>query len=381
MGLSLGKQNDDYQNIPKATDRSFSSPLWPTEKEWKEAGVPLDLAGNYCQQKYRLAFGIRSWYNERVLQEASYPTLFIPLTQCDVEALISAYSKNTSEEQNIHLHDLSGRLDTAIKSFSNGAFLKLDSRSPKDVATNFDNDYARQLVKEELEKLSNKDNNNNKDNNENTKKNTRDNNNDPNNQIVFDVFMKACYKSLRVTSGETAVSLLVRSHRIYEDLLSLLPLMKYGLTNALVVREWSEELVDSPQMEFRGFVHKNSFNALAQYDHLSFHEKVAENKHEIERKITEFWKGDIQRALRFHESYVVDFFVSSSGVKIIELNSFEAWTGACLFTWSEHTDILMNGPFEFRIVEKQSLVEEDMLLLLPSDWRKFITECLNEGKK
>jgi len=93
----------------------------------------------------------------------------------------------------------------------------------------------------------------------------------------------------------------------------------------------------------------------------------------LKKKIKDFWE-EIREELKGHESYIIDFFVSSEGVKLVELNSFEAWTGACLFTWHEHTTVFKKGPFTFAVVEDPP--QEDLLQLLPQSWRTFISECL-----
>jgi len=185
--------------------------------------------------------------------------------------------------------------------------------------------------------------------------------------------MKGTYKALRITNSEEALQLLLKSKRVYEDLISIEPLMPYDITNYIVLREWSPELIDHPEMEFRGFVYSNQFNALTQYDYLSYHKKVIDNKDLLEKQIKDFWHT-IRGDLSSHQAYIIDFFVASDGVKIVELNSFEAWTGACLFTWHEHSDILKNGPFTFAVVEEQP--QEDLLELLPPTWRKYIIDCL-----
>jgi len=70
------------------------------------------------------------------------------------------------------------------------------------------------------------------------------------------------------------------------------------------------------------------------------------------------------------------FFITEKGeVKIVELNSFEAWTGGCLFIWGYDRHILMNTnnmKMDFRFVEKP--IEDDLMMMIGAYWRRFILQ-------
>jgi len=57
-------------------------------------------------------------------------------------------------------------------------------------------------------------------------------------------------------------------------------------------------------------------------------------------------------------------------VLVVELNSLESWTGACLFSWSKDFDRFLNGPFECRIVTEPT--NENFVGILPRNWEQAI---------
>jgi len=179
--------------------------------------------------------------------------------------------------------------------------------------------------------------------------------------------MKGIYKAFQCFDGRKVIYLLSHSQRIKEDLTSISPLIQYGLRTSIVIRKWNSELIENPSMEFRAFVYKNNLNAVTQYDYMSYYPLL--DKRNIESRIVTFWKDHVCEKLMDFESYIIDLFVGENEVKIIELNSFEAWTGGCLFSWNSDLKILMHGPLEFRFAMNQI---EDIFLLIPHEWRDLI---------
>jgi hypothetical protein len=59
----------------------------------------------------------------------------------------------------------------------------------------------------------------------------------------------------------------------------------------------------------------------------------------------------------------------------VELNSFESWTGGCLFSWGEDRETLLNGPLQFRLVEQPPPIDSDDYISI--EWKKVV---LNELK-
>jgi hypothetical protein len=81
-------------------------------------------------------------------------------------------------------------------------------------------------------------------------------------------------------------------------------------------------------MEFRAFVCKNQLNAVSQYDYISYYPHLIQNKSDIEKRIVSFFETQLRETLKSHQSYVLDLYVGKNKLIVIELNSFEAWTGS-----------------------------------------------------
>jgi len=128
-------------------------------------------------------------------------------------------------------------------------------------------------------------------------------------------------------------------------------------------------------MEFRGFVYKQKFTALSQYNHQYVSKRLIDNKKVIEDRIISFWEEYIAPSLKNKEklqSYVVDFALTGDNfdkVWVVELNPFLTSTSSNLFSWSTDNKILHNGPFEFRLREKSS---KGVIADMDSDWRSIL---------
>lgn len=132
-------------------------------------------------------------------------------------------------------------------------------------------------------------------------------------------------------------------------------------------------------MEFRAFVHKRQLNALSQYCYYQYFADLVSNKLQIQQKILDFFAKI--KDLIPHENYVIDFaIVNNDRVLIIELNPFFGDTGACLFSWREPKDvnIMKNGPFEFRVLEKP---HDFPLDCFGSEWKDFIDSYRGRKRK
>ena len=73
--------------------------------------------------------------------------------------------------------------------------------------------------------------------------------------------------------------------------------------------------------EFRGFVNEKRLNALSMYFHAAYSADLAENKDRVQKLILDFFETIKDKIP--HPSYVIDFYVTSTGkVIVIELNPF-----------------------------------------------------------
>mmetsp|Transcript_9499 Transcript_9499/g.10498 ORF Transcript_9499/g.10498 Transcript_9499/m.10498 type:complete len:378 (-) Transcript_9499:58-1191(-) len=349
--------------------RSFknTSTIVPKPEDAIKAGVPENDIGVYCQQKYRLAFGITSWYNQ--LSTHTFKTEFVQLDVNDVNALLSLTDANgnvdtiTDAEILELLSSLTKRIDTALSNFDNGVFIKLDSRSPKDaLSLEFDDDNVKQSIVDEIKRLSKC--------NDDAKPTVAT-------KEALSGLLIALAKTSRITTGKQAICLLGQSRRVREDLMGIHKLLQYGLSTCIVLRAWDDVLVEHPEREFRGFVCNNKLNALSQYDYLTCYESLVTKKDHLQQVVKSAFEKHFKQALSNHENYVIDFYVDNNdNVYIIELNSFESWTGGCLFSWSKDIDVIVNGPLEFRLVTKDAPKHEHWGMI-PRPWQTFILTQFN----
>lgn len=144
-------------------------------------------------------------------------------------------------------------------------------------------------------------------------------------------------------------------------------------------------------MEFRGFVFAGRLNALSQYNHLCFFERLPVMEKEISKCIVDFFERELSAPLssRF-DSYIIDFgiVVPSNAdteepssvqafpisadmeiIKVIELNPWQDTTDACMFSWQRDRHILENGPFECRVRDKPAYGAK---ALISSEWRNLL---------
>ena len=149
--------------------------------------------------------------------------------------------------------------------------------------------------------------------------------------------------------SQEATDLLRRSDRIQGDLQHCLDISE---PMNLIIREFVSFPVKN---EFRGFVYKEKFTALTQYNNLAYFPEHLEIKSEIEQKMKEFIEG-----MKYvMECFILDLVIDDKGkVWVVEINPFGELAGACLFSWSKDRDVLMGKkPFEFRIVEEKPTLQ------------------------
>uniref|UniRef100_A0A7S2TRW3 Cell division cycle protein 123 n=1 Tax=Lotharella oceanica TaxID=641309 RepID=A0A7S2TRW3_9EUKA len=179
-------------------------------------------------------------------------------------------------------------------------------------------------------------------------------------------FIRAQNRALKLQKGQEALELFVRSFRIPEDLRTMMQHGEKHFDGKLVLRKWDDWAVDHPEAEFRCFVHKGKLTAATQYFTSCFFPEVYQRRKAIAEQIQRFFNETVRdRLSATHESYVIDFLVRSptwDDVQVIELNAYEVYTGAGLFSWSKDRDVLMNGPFELRVLESEPDVGREQFI-------------------
>eukprot|EP00731_Ephydatia_muelleri_P012938 Em0007g248a len=201
------------------------------------------------------------------------------------------------------------RIDDVIGSLSPeaGVFVKLTTRSPKDSHVAFAK--ARRAFVSKLPSLGD--------------------NPSANNRLIL--LAEVVIQSLRVRSGEEAISLLVSSTRVGEDLdYALNPENDdFEKCTCLVVRKW----VDIPLWaEFRGFVWDGKLTSIGQYNHPVRFPQLIEHKERIR------W-------------------------------SSQASTG--LWSWMDDREHMMKGALELRIREAE-LEAKALKSSIEPEWRSVV---------
>ena len=407
--------NSDNGKNQGATE--FSSPYWLSTEEIEAKGVAHHEVEQYRRFVYKQAFGLNTWYDGS-LKEHTFETQFVELSEAEIDAMVRGsqflgIEKSLSSDQQLVLDELEKRLDTAIKKFGEaGAFIKLNTRSPKD-AVFYRNDVdfiteVRLAVINELEiegqmakatfqrthsfrKPSNREKDRKPESEEDRNSIPRALLRQKSEDEAFDVslvhkeplknaalraFTRVMSSKNQVKNGKEAMYLLRHSLRIKEDLQQLNTWNKIaGLNTSISVRKWNSDVARHPGMEFRGFVYNNQLNAVSQYDDVVYHPNVVRYKGVICTRIKGFFENHVKEALQEHKNYVIDFFVGPEKVILIEINPFHNGAGACLFTWREHREVFMNGPFEFRVVESP---QDNCLTALHATWQKQLETIITQ---
>ena len=336
----------------KGTKRDRSSPnIQLASKDSKER--------EETRRKEFFDSGFDRWYD--LVKDKTIPSQLVEIKPVEAKAIVLCWKRDFQHKERdsavlaegqiqlpADLHDLIDRLSSTITSFSSGkgAFVKLSTRSPKDSPVAFEK--AHKTYQACLGSLGD----------------------NPSINDKLNLLSTIIGESLKVTTGEEAVKLLVSSDRVGEDLEYALEKGDEEFTKSvhLVVREW----VNVPLWgEFRGFVSGGRLTALGQYNYLIqfpiLKDKVSRIKGDLEK-----FHASIQECITM-EQYIIDFVWTEESMYLIEFNAFSeermfsSTTG--LWNWESPTDreIMTKGPLTLRIRDKDA----DPNLINPK-WRAII---------
>lgn len=326
-------------------------------------------------------------------------------------------------------------LDRVLKTFPDGAFVRLSSRSPKDgspLCFDFEKDFAfhskriRESVKEEEAKTEAE-----------------------SEAVEIDIKMRilcAC-TPLRCRSGKDAINLILSSERVFVDLNEALtchkafssansrssfstsslaanspvsPSTDYsaststttsssspnatttvlaidnngnnnsnnsnnnsntlspsGLvipswTTQISIRKWETEL--DGEMEFRCFVYEGKLTAISQYNHYILVPSIRAHQDELFPLLVAFWETEVAPRLKEYSNYIVDLAVIGTRCLVVELNPFAVTTGAALFSWKWDADLLHHGPVCLRVREESMANLDGLVELMTSDLKSLKSE-------
>ena len=303
--------------------------------------------------------GFERWYD--LVKDKTIPSQLVKIYPAEARAIVLCWKRHFQDKKcdstiryeaeikvPADLNNLADRLSSTISSFTSGkgAFVKLSTRSPKDSPVAFEK--ARVAYQACLGSLG-----------ENPSLNSR-----------LDLLSTVVGESLKVTSGEEAVKILISSDRVGEDL-------EYALENGddefmkcihLVVREW----VNVPQWaEFRGFVSNGQLRALGQYNYLVRFPVLQDKVNRIKDDLKKF-HASIQERIKM-EQYIIDFVWTEETMYLIEFNAFSGermfHTTTGLWDWESPADReqMTRGPLTLRIRDRD--VEPK---LINPKWRAII---------
>lgn len=272
----------------------------------------------YCAQ-----FDVERWYPQ--LAEHTFETTWVALERRAAEALRRRYrhrhlgGEAPGEEDGRLLDELEGRLDQEMAGRGwkqEGCFVRLSSRSPKDVGLER---AARAMTPEELR----------------TEGKGAEEIND-----AMRALMRACGESLRVANGREALELLGSSERVFTDLHREEEQAKLSgeWRCQVVCRRW--EPVD-PEAEWRCFVSRGVLVAAAQYNDQLCYPQLAGAPEAVDDAVARMQQlFAVVGPLVNHSYYVIDFALSANRCWVVELNPAGPVTGASLFNWTSDRRLL-----------------------------------------
>ena len=194
------------------------------------------------------------------------------------------------------LHQLRDELDDVVKGFGpTGVFLKLSARSPKDAVICHRN-FRRGIVDAVLAYG--------KGSGEGTGSAPPKGRGRLTLSDQVQVIKGVAWQSMRVRSGAEALDLLLRSDRVYLDILQhdLFRKTKPGAASAfdlnIHVSAWFDGF--SPSYEFRGFVSAGRRTVLTQYNPWVYEPDMVRNKATILATINKLWDAVEQKVMHAH---------------------------------------------------------------------------------
>jgi len=312
--------------------------------------ISEEAIDNY--QKDVLQVNLESWID--LIADITFYTQLYPLSMEDAQTFIDAYDhweKTKSQELPVSLQSKVDSIESglqkvinAVKGSDEYVFVKTSSRSAKDTGI-----YQTRFLEKYRKFLSD-----------------RPSKQDNDKMVCL---LQAGTEMLKIHNGREVLQTFCRSERVSQDMLLAMN-QKQQFREHFVIRKWVDIDVD---MEFRGFVHNNTLNALSQYNHLTYFPRLVEMREKIQNLITHFFEKEAKPRLEgTFSQYVIDFAITGPSFEkiwVIELNPFLPTTDGALFSWERERQILECGPFEFRL---RNTVAHGAKALISIDWREVM---------
>lgn len=323
------------------------------KEQAEELGIPSYDLGIAQKKEFKGRYDIEKWYS--YIENETLSSVVIPMTEIETDEIYNGYNFwLTSKDQKSYpkCPSLRAKLESAMDQFPNGFFIKLNSRSPKDVPVKHSNDPQFQNIIKNFA-------------HDELLKNATD-------QQIYLTLMKGLNYCMKAYTVDDCIKLLTRSHRVYEDMSLQRSLPKALKNPAIVLREWNDELASTPQSEYRCFVFKGNVTCITQYFTDCYLEETIENKDLINQTIRDYLSKIVP--LIPIEAFVIDVGYFPDHCLIIELNPFYQSCGSGHFSWKDEAQLLMFGN-EFRCNMNEP---ENALQDAPPEWVKFIKKVVKK---
>jgi hypothetical protein len=336
------------------------------------------------RREYFFQAGVDQWYNK--ISRYTFESAFIPLQKEEARCIIDYWhnigSKSNEEIKEIptELQSLEKKVDEVLqRSFFpkySAVFVKLSTRSPKDSKTIFRK--AEQQFQQRIDLSSGK------------VKDFPETVSRDNGRLL--AFSEEMARANAVTTGKEAITVLLDSWRVAEDLMYALgeddpedgikALVSTGaevkekkeFSISLVIRGWDNRII--PKCEFRGFVWNYSLNCIGQYWHSLYYPDLVQIKDKIASDCLKMF-DEIKSSLPVPNAMLDLAWLGNDEVILIEVNplmeglgSFKGSTG--LFDYYEDEAVLTGKvPFEIRVREVEESRSE-IISHMSMEWRRVI---------
>eukprot|EP00026_Physarum_polycephalum_P011495 Phypoly_transcript_11725.p1 GENE.Phypoly_transcript_11725~~Phypoly_transcript_11725.p1 ORF type:complete len:383 (+),score=41.64 Phypoly_transcript_11725:21-1169(+) len=297
---------------------------------------------------YFQQFDVDQWYP--ALRPYTFESHFIDMSIDDANAMKRMYRSKLDDiiptptgDDLQRIEEMKVKMDQIFAGFrakNKTAFVRLSGRSPKDAGQDGD-DKLKQMIVDEVSQFE-----------------KQGISVDPN--FMVQALYKAVAKYLSVSNADEAMSLLLNSQRVNDDLCYILNRFSENWKMQIIIREFVEL---DPSYEFRGFVCNKVLTALTQYNELCFYPHIQGREVELANRIVTFFLT-VRDHIPFN-TCVVDFIILGDEIKIIELNPFGEMCGGSLFQWSER-NILQGGADVFNDLTPEACEYNPQPLCHPS---------------
>jgi hypothetical protein len=212
------------------------------------------------------------------IQSHTFRSSFVPISTEEAKIIIHHWNtiasvSNEPPEIPNELQDLVGRINDVIESSfpsEEGVFVKLSTRSPKDSKTVLKK--ATVAYRARLDESS-----------------AIPDASTAQHNAKLVALSEEMLKANAVKSGEEAVSILLDSWRVAEDLMYAVDEEgKQDFAVSLVIRAWDARI--TPQCEFRGFVWDRKLNCVGQYWHSLYYPELEGIKEQVAADCLEFFE-------------------------------------------------------------------------------------------